>query len=69
MGIDPSLKRPPMVSVTFEPPNGGLAFRGVVSSVSTKYTMFLPDGTPVRATASVKLKQASSASVGKNPCP
>lgn len=33
-------------------------FEGVVESVSVKYTMFLPDGTPCRATATVKMKQA-----------
>ena len=33
-------------------------FIGVVESVSTKYTMFMPGGRPVRATASVKLIEA-----------
>jgi hypothetical protein len=68
IAVDPGLKRPPMVSVTF----GSAAlpqFRGVISSVATKYTMFLSDGTPVRATVNVKMKKASSVSVGKNPCP
>jgi hypothetical protein len=68
IAVDPGLKRPPMVSVTFAP--AALPqFRGVISSLNTKYTMFLADGTPVRATVNVKLKKASSASVGKNPCP
>ena len=66
--VDQGLKRPPMVSVTFSP--AGLPpFRGVISSLNTKYTMFLADGTPVRATCNVKVKKASSVSVGKNPCP
>jgi hypothetical protein len=67
--VDQTLKRPPMVSVTFEPANASPGFKGVLSSVEAKYTLFLPDGTPVRATANVKLKQASSVSVSKNPCP
>jgi hypothetical protein len=44
--------------------SGGLPeFMGVIESVSTKYTMFLPSGTPVRATASVRVKEADKASM------
>jgi hypothetical protein len=46
-------KRPPKLRLVWGdklPP-----FIGVLESVTTKYTMFLPDGTPVRATCSVKL--------------
>jgi Contractile injection system tube protein len=50
-------KRPPKVSVVWGD-NKLPKFTGVVESVSTKYTMFLPDGTPVRATVNVKLKEA-----------
>jgi hypothetical protein len=66
--IDPQLDRPPMVKVTF--PHSP-SFTGVVSNVSTKYTMFLPDGTPVRCTTTIQMKKASSASVKKqsSPCP
>ena len=50
--------RPHRVAVVF---GGGASsirpFKGVIQSISTKYTMFLPDGTPVRATCSVKLKE------------
>jgi hypothetical protein len=35
-------------------------FRCVISSLSTKYTMFDPDGTPLRATCTVKLMEADS---------
>lgn len=38
------------------------AFEGVIESIGTKYTMFLPNGTPVRAICSVKVKEASRAS-------
>jgi hypothetical protein len=33
-------------------------FKGVVEQLTTKYTMFLPDGTPVRATVSLRMRQA-----------
>jgi hypothetical protein len=52
-------RRPTRVAVTW----GTLPeFEGVVQSVSTKYTMFLPDGTPVRATCTVRFKEADRAS-------
>jgi len=41
-------------------------FRCVIESVSTKYTMFLEDGTPVRATCTVKLKEADVVSMAKS---
>ena len=48
------------------PDAGGLpAFEGVIESVGMKYTMFLPSGMPVRATCSVKFKEASRASFKK----
>jgi len=40
-------------------------FEGVLESVSTKYTMFLPSGMPVRATCSCKFKEASRLSFKK----
>ena len=59
------LKRPPKVGVKWG--SGKLPeFQGVIESVSTKYTMFLPDGTPVRATCHVKIKEASSVAVKKS---
>jgi len=36
-------------------------FHGVVESVAIKYTMFLANGKPCRATASIKMKQAGIA--------
>jgi hypothetical protein len=56
-------KRPPLVKVKWGTEKFP-TFTGVVESVSTKYTMFLPDGTPVRATCSVKLKEATKDGVG-----
>lgn len=48
------------------PGGGGLpAFEGVIESIGTKYTMFLSNGTPVRATVSLKVKEASRLSFKK----
>ena len=45
---------------------GGLAaFEGVIESIGTKYTMFLPSGTPVRATVALKFKEANRLSFKK----
>ena len=41
------------------------AFRGVIESLSTKYTMFDPRGKPVRATCTVKIKEAANLRGGK----
>jgi len=50
-------KRPPRIKVLWGnqelPP-----VVGVLESVNTKYTMFLPGGRPVRATCSVKVREA-----------
>jgi hypothetical protein len=57
-------KRPTRVKVQWA--SGKLpAFEGVIESIGTKYTMFLPDGTPCRATCNVKVKEASRASFKK----
>ena len=57
-------KRPPKVGVRWGV--GKLPeFQGVIESVATKYTMFLPDGTPVRATCRVTIREASHLSVSK----
>jgi hypothetical protein len=51
-----------VVSSTHAPPIcqiewGGLDFQGVLDHVSGKFTLFLADGTPVRATLSVSFKE------------
>ena len=56
-------KRPPMC--IFEWGTKFPKFKGVVESLSVKYTMFLPDGTPCRATAAIKMTQASRAKAKK----
>jgi nucleoid-associated protein YgaU len=42
-------------------------FRGFLKSVSAKYTMFRPDGTPVRATANISLEELPSDPKPTNP--
>jgi len=42
-------------------------FKCVIESMSTKYTMFLTDGTPVRATVTLKLKEAERVSMAPDP--
>ncbi len=49
-------KRPPMVTFTWG--SAMPVFKGVVEDINVKYTLFLPDGTPTRATVQVKLKRA-----------
>ena len=56
-------KRPPRVKVQWGA--SALHFEGVVHSIDCKYTMFAPDGKPVRASCAVKLTEASRASVRK----
>ena len=51
--------RPPMV--TFVWGAGGPTFTGVLGNISAKYTMFLEDGTPCRATVNLRFHEASSA--------
>lgn len=57
-------KRPPLVRVLWG--TGLPAFYGVIESVDTKYTMFLPSGVAVRAMCSIRLKEANRASFRKN---
>src|SRR5438876_109092 len=51
--IDSSTHAPPICQITW----GSFNFRGVLDRVSGKFTLFLSDGTPVRATLSVTFKE------------
>jgi len=57
--IDSTLKRPPMVAVNWG--QFGEIFKGVIDKMGVKYTLFLGDGTPVRATVTLSLKEADKA--------
>lgn len=62
---DEDRKRPPQVALAWS--TGLPPFRGVLVSLSTKLTMFLPDGTPVRATCALKLMEATRDSFDRRP--
>ena len=55
--VDADKHRPPLVMFSW----GGFTFKGVVESLSLRYTMFLPDGKPCRATANISIKEAQTA--------
>ena len=60
MEIDPDLHAPPICEFTWGPPLGspeGFQFAGIIEKVSQKFTYFLDDGTPVRATLNVTFKE------------
>jgi nucleoid-associated protein YgaU len=60
MEIDPTLHAPPVCEFTWGPPLGtpkGLQFAGIIEKVSQKFTYFLDDGTPVRATLNLTFKE------------
>jgi nucleoid-associated protein YgaU len=60
--VDPKTKkgRPPVCEFQWGESGGkGWHFKAVVTNISQNFTMFLENGTPVRATLEVTLKQAS----------
>jgi hypothetical protein len=52
------MRRPHLCVLTWGTENGMPSFRCVIESLSTKYNVFDKDGTPLRATCTVKLKEA-----------
>jgi len=60
MDVDPTLHCPPIVQFIWGPPIGSpenLQFTGTIEKVSQKFTYFLDDGTPVRATLNITMKE------------
>jgi hypothetical protein len=55
--VDANVKRPPLLTFTWG--SKFPLFKGVIENLSVKYTLFLPDGTPCRATVNLKMKQAN----------
>jgi hypothetical protein len=55
--VNAELHRPPICLVTW----GSLNFQGVLEHVVSRYTMFLSDGTPVRAVLAVTFREYRSA--------
>ncbi len=56
--IDADLSRPPLCTFTWG--SNLPVFKGVIEDLNVKYTLFLPDGTPCRATVNIKMKQAET---------
>ncbi|PSQ19188.1 peptidoglycan-binding protein [Halobacteriales archaeon QS_8_69_26] len=54
--VDTSYKAPPPVQFVW---GSGICFTALVESVDKTFTMFLPDGTPVRARANVTFKEVN----------
>jgi hypothetical protein len=63
--VDADKHRPPLVKFVW----GGFEFKGVVESLTCRYTMFLPKGMPCRATVNLSIKEAQTAKeqLEKNP--
>lgn len=60
LDIDSSLHAPPICEFSWGPPLGspdGIQFTGIIEKLTQKFTFFLDDGTPVRATLSVSFKE------------
>ena len=55
VAIDGSLHRPPMVTFSW----GSLSFKGVVTDIKQTFTMFMPNGMPVRARVELTLKSVT----------
>lgn len=67
--IDPSNKeRPPLCKFHWgKDPGGNSEFLSFVTQVKVTYSLFLMDGTPVRAEADMTLTEVSTENVGQNP--
>lgn len=57
MDIDKDLHAPPVCKFIW----GKFQFKCIIERISKRFTMFLPDGTPVRATLNVTLKEYADA--------
>jgi hypothetical protein len=53
LDVDPKLHAPPVVRFVW----GEVQFTGIIERLTQKFTMFLSDGTPVRATLNVTFKE------------
>jgi len=59
------LRRPPMIEFIWG--SAFPVFKGVIEDLNVRYTMFLPDGTPCRATVTIHMKQAAKAMDANEP--
>ena len=60
--IKGTLHRPPIVTFTW----GSLSFKGIVTEVKQKYTLFLPSGVPVRAKLDLTFKAVQEEGESRN---
>lgn len=58
-GIDDRRRRPHHCVLVFGDVHGKRPFRCVIESINTKYLMFSPEGVPLRAIVTLKLKESS----------
>ncbi|MBN2544696.1 MAG: LysM peptidoglycan-binding domain-containing protein [Spirochaetes bacterium] len=58
MMVNPDEHRPPLLLFSW----GSLKFKCVLEDIVQRYTMFLPDGTPIRAIIKIMFKEYSDAS-------
>ena len=63
--VDPKLKRPPLLTFTW----ADRTFKGVIASLNVRYTMFSPEGTPVRASVTAAFREANQASTPRQCSP
>jgi hypothetical protein len=64
--VDQKIKRPPLLTFTWGTTS---TFKGVLESLSVRYTMFSEDGTPVRASVSATFREAEQATSRKQCSP
>ena len=60
--VDPDKKRPPLVQFEW---GDAQTFRGVIEQLDVRYTLFLADGTPTRASVGLTLREAASVKAKK----
>ena len=65
LDIDPDIHAPPPVKFVW----GGLTFNAVIERLSQRFTMFLENGVPVRATLNVTFKEYKTIKEQINPKP
>jgi nucleoid-associated protein YgaU len=65
--INKKKPQPQILKLQWGSNNSLSEFKGFLKSVSVKYTMFKPDGKPVRATANIALEEVPDEPKGTNP--
>ncbi len=65
--IDRQTPRPPVLRFEWGTSRVLADFRGYLKQVQAKYTMFQPDGTPIRASCNISLEEVPEDPPGQNP--